>query len=284
VKVPVPGGGLLASELEFAEPLLQWDTVVGLTKLKTHHQAGVTGALKNLFGAVTDDEKRRFHRSDMDCAIVDINTVRRADFTVVDAFPAMEGLGPSSGTPVPLNLTLAGADPVAVDAVGAAIMGFPHEWARYLTMAAEKGLGACDLREIEVRGLTIAQTRRRFRSALDQIAETVAGHVAISDHTSCNGCAGAVATALMLLLRRHGRSPAELDGLRIQIGGEVAPAVSDGRLLVVGDCAACDPARECFLPGCPPTISEVMERISRADIGLTLFTKDTLPRETMNRA
>ena len=88
----------------------------------------------------------------------------------------------------------------------------------------------------------------------------------------------------MLLLRRHGRSPEELDGLRIQIGGEILPATSEGRLLVVGDCAACDSALEFFLPGCPPTISEVMERISRANVALTLFTKDTLPRETMNRA
>lgn len=274
---PVPGG-LVVDRLAFSAPLLEWDLLVGVTKLKTHHHAGVTGAMKNLFGGIPDEMKRRFHRSDMDKAIVDINTVRRADFTIVDAFPAMEGLGPHSGDAVPMNLTIAGTDPIAVDAVGAAVMGFSPNWARYIRIAGEKGLGIADLSRIEVRGAPIAAVRRKFKTSLAQIAEMLGENVEVVDHTDCNGCACAVGTAFMLLLRRHGTTPEDLKGLQVHIGGDASSLPRHGKVLLVGDCCTgCDPHDPRWLRGCPPTITEVMNRISAADVPLTFMGSDTLP-------
>jgi uncharacterized protein (DUF362 family) len=49
---------------------------------------------------------------------------RRKYFCLVDAIIAGEGNGPLSPTPVPLGVLIAGCDPVAVECVGAKLMGF----------------------------------------------------------------------------------------------------------------------------------------------------------------
>lgn len=199
VKVPDP---LVAeaSEVEFSVPLLECDVLIGLTKLKTHHQAGITGAMKNMYGAITDHYKALFHRRDLEWAIVDLNTIRKADFTIVDGFPAMEGVGPHNGDPVPINIVIAGMDPVAVDTVCAAVMGFKLDQVRQLEAAKEKALGVTDLSQIQICGVPIAEVARPFKTCLDQIESQLKGYVEIKG-TPCTGCAGVVATTAKLLRR-----------------------------------------------------------------------------------
>jgi hypothetical protein len=50
------------------------------------------------------------------------------------------------------NRLIAGADPVAVDAVGAALMGIEPLTVPYLRMAHERGLGCADLSELDLVG------------------------------------------------------------------------------------------------------------------------------------
>jgi len=73
---------------------------------------------------------------------------------VVDGFEAMEGDGPSRGTPVPLHLALAGTDALAVDLVGATLMGFDPDEVGYLhyCRARRPDLGGSDLASIEICG------------------------------------------------------------------------------------------------------------------------------------
>jgi hypothetical protein len=49
-RVPVPGGGELASAWEVNPSYVKTDVLVSLTKLKSHVSGGVTGGMKNLFG------------------------------------------------------------------------------------------------------------------------------------------------------------------------------------------------------------------------------------------
>ena len=80
--------------------------------------------------------------------------------SLLDGFDAMHREGPRHGTPIRLGVALAGVDPVAVDAVGAAVMGFDPLSIGYLRLAHEAGLGVADLRRIEIVGAPIASVRR----------------------------------------------------------------------------------------------------------------------------
>ena len=83
--------------------VLKSDFVVSMAKLKTHHWAGMTAAMKNLFGlvpgAVYGWPKNPLHIRGIDNSILDLNATVRPAFAIVDAVVAMEGDGPIMGTP-----------------------------------------------------------------------------------------------------------------------------------------------------------------------------------------
>jgi len=83
---------------------------------------------------------------------------------VIDAFEAMEGNGPSEGTPVPLHLALASTDALAADTAGAKLMGFDVDEVGYLHYCKRLGLGTGDLDRIQIVGnARLADHARQFR-------------------------------------------------------------------------------------------------------------------------
>jgi uncharacterized protein (DUF362 family) len=65
-----------------------------------------------------------------------------------------------------MDLVIAGTDPVAVDAVGAAVMGIPPISVKHLRLAERKGLGTCHLEQITVLGESIDKVARKFSRSL----------------------------------------------------------------------------------------------------------------------
>jgi uncharacterized protein (DUF362 family) len=83
---------------------------------------------------------------------------------VLDGFKAMEGDGPSYGSPVPWRMAVAGTDTLAVDALAAHLMGYEVDEVGYLHYCAQLGLGCADLGGIEVVGnASVQAVRRAFR-------------------------------------------------------------------------------------------------------------------------
>lgn len=132
-------------KLRLARELLEADVVVNLPKLKTHGQMFMTMAVKNLFGSVVGPEKFQWHyRAGRDTAtfatmLYEICRAVNPALTIVDAIVAMDGNGPSSGTPNPLGFLAAGADPCAVDAALLDLLGLPREKLPTLQAAARAG-------------------------------------------------------------------------------------------------------------------------------------------------
>jgi uncharacterized protein (DUF362 family) len=62
-----------------------------------------------------------------------------------------------------MNLVIAGTDPVAVDAVGAAVMAISPENVKHLRLAEESGLGTCHLERIQIVGEPVEKVRRKFK-------------------------------------------------------------------------------------------------------------------------
>jgi len=127
-------------ELYLPKTLLGADFLVSLPKLKTHHWAGVTLSLKNMFGVVPGAcygwPKNVLHWAGIDRAILDINAAVRPDFAIVDGVIGMEGNGPIQGSPKTCGVLVLGDDPVAVDSTCARVMGLAPERIKYLARAA----------------------------------------------------------------------------------------------------------------------------------------------------
>lgn len=138
-------------------------TIISVPKLKLHRIATVTLSLKNMMGALAS--KGSMHNGSLSRNIVDLASVLTPRISVVDGIIAGEG-HESSGNPVEMDLVIAGTDPVAVDAVGAAVMGISPMDVKHLVLAQEKGLGTCSLDQITLVGEPLAKVRRVFRSSL----------------------------------------------------------------------------------------------------------------------
>jgi uncharacterized protein (DUF362 family) len=152
-------------ELYFPKTALGVDLLVSMAKLKTHHWAGVTLSLKNMFGIVPGScygwPKNVLHWAGIDKAILDINAAVRPDFAIVDGIVGMEGNGPIQGTPKASGVLIFGNDPVAVDATCCRVMGFVPERVKYLAGAGTL-LGHLKPDKIQQLGETIASVRTPF--------------------------------------------------------------------------------------------------------------------------
>jgi uncharacterized protein (DUF362 family) len=137
--------------------------IISVPKLKLHRLATVTLGIKNMMGALAS--KGGMHNGKLNENIADLASALKPSLTVIDGIIAGEG-HETSGNPVEMNLVIAGTDPVAVDAVGAAVMGISPANVKHLVLAEKKGLGTCHLEKIEVIGEPIEKVKRNFRKSL----------------------------------------------------------------------------------------------------------------------
>ena len=155
-----PKSPLALRRVKIARTALE-SAIVSVPKLKPHRLAGVTLSLKNMMGTMTPKGSMHSHLSKN---IVDLASIIKPRIAVIDGIIAGEG-HETSGNPVEMNLIIAGTDPVAVDAVGAAVMGIAPETVKHLCLAEERGLGTCRLGQVEILGEPIENVRRKFKTS-----------------------------------------------------------------------------------------------------------------------
>jgi uncharacterized protein (DUF362 family) len=148
----------------FPNTALRADLIVSLAKMKTHHWAGATLSMKNLFGlapgAVYGWPKNRLHYIGITRSILELNRVFRNTFAIVDGIVGMEGNGPIQGTPKAAGVLVIGRDVRAVDATCCRVMGIDPLKVEYLRLAA--ALGHLDEAWIESRGEAVPTVRTEF--------------------------------------------------------------------------------------------------------------------------
>jgi len=148
-------GGL---NLQIDREVLESDAVINLCKFKGHQQLGLTLAVKNLFGCITGKRKPIWHLrlgdrgNEFGEMLVEVYRHVAPTISVCDGVVAMEGNGPGLGIPRPLGLVMAAEDGVALDTVGAQIVGYPLEKLRVYCAARDLGVGAFDPDAIEIIG------------------------------------------------------------------------------------------------------------------------------------
>lgn len=165
-RVTLPTRASRLKELYLPKTCMGVDFVVSMPKLKTHHWAGVTLSMKNMFGIVPGAcygwPKNVLHWAGIDRAILDINAAARPDFAIVDGIVGMEGNGPIQGRPKASGVLVLGNDPVAVDATCCRVMGLRPEGVKYLAQAGTL-LGHLQAEKIQQVGDPIETVRRSFQ-------------------------------------------------------------------------------------------------------------------------
>lgn len=141
-----------------ARPVFEADLIINLPKLKTHTLTLYTGAVKNLFGTIPGSRKREMHLrapgiQDFSRVLVDVLELVRPGLTIMDGVIGQEGDGPGAGgIPRRYGCLAASADPVALDTVLAAAMGFRAGEVLHLAEAGRRGLGNAEPATIQIEG------------------------------------------------------------------------------------------------------------------------------------
>jgi uncharacterized protein (DUF362 family) len=154
--------------LYLARTVASADVLISLPKLKTHHWAGATLSLKNLFGTLPGIcygwPKNELHWRGIDNSIVDIALTRTPHLVIVDGIIGMEGDGPLNGTPKPLGALIMGIDPLAVDATCCRLMQLNPGRIGYLVLGHRRKLGLLAEAVIRQAGEPIAALARPFET------------------------------------------------------------------------------------------------------------------------
>ena len=140
---------------------------ISLPKLKTHHWAGATLSLKNLFGTLPGIcygwPKNELHWRGIPNSIVDIALHAHARTSRSwTASSAWRATARCTGTAKHVGALVMGVDPVAVDATCCRLMGLPPERLPTLVFAAAKRLGRLTEAEIPQLGEPIAALATAF--------------------------------------------------------------------------------------------------------------------------
>jgi uncharacterized protein (DUF362 family) len=163
----LPNAGRQSSMKTLTFPALfqEVDWIVSVAKLKTHHIAGATLSMKNLFGVMPGIyygwPKNVLHHAGIENSILDINATLKPHFAIVDGIVGMQGDGPIMGDPKHVGVLVMGRNLPAVDATCCRIMGIDPYKISYLERA-DNWLGPISEGSIEQRGEAIAAVRTNF--------------------------------------------------------------------------------------------------------------------------
>jgi uncharacterized protein (DUF362 family) len=164
--VPNRLGRTKLAQLALPRSLKRANLVVSLAKLKTHHWAGVTLSLKNLFGVmpgvVYGWPKNVLHYAGIGPSILDIAAAVRPHLAIVDGIIGMEGDGPIMGSARQSGCLVMGTNLAAVDATCARLMRINPHRVGYLADASGR-LGPIAEHHIVQRGETVTSLAQPFR-------------------------------------------------------------------------------------------------------------------------
>jgi uncharacterized protein (DUF362 family) len=162
---PVSSPHVTVRHLRLSATIREADLVINLPKFKAHQQVLLSLAVKNVFGCVPGRRKAGLHMLSGDDRqwfarmLVQTYLAVRPGLTLMDGILAMEGSGPSNGTPRKLGLVMAATDCVALDRVATEIVGVPWRELTTLVAAEEMSAGCTDLDRIEIIGPPLDSVR-----------------------------------------------------------------------------------------------------------------------------
>ncbi|HSR33450.1 MAG TPA: DUF362 domain-containing protein [Anaerolineae bacterium] len=262
IPVQVPDPMVLLRPVYLSRTMLEADKLIYVPKMKVHKLTHITLAMKMNQGSLDWYDAIRNHGADMHAKMVDMLRVMRPHLSIVDALWPMQGQGPGSPYPEDLikdfNVILAGKDPVAVDTVGATIMGFDAKHEVPMLRGAEMaGLGVATLDQIEVVGTPIERVKRHFRRGNISLVG-VHPKIQVYMGRACDGCLHFTRTGMDVYLANP-ELWEDVDKVTFIMGrdAEVPETLEHNPpksyVFVVGDCAAEYQERGIHLPGCAST-------------------------------
>ena len=146
-------GGVKCKDFVMTSYLSKADIIIDCCKLKSHGMMSLSCAVKNLFGIIPGTLKTEFHYrfpdyNDFANMLIDLNEYLKPTLSIVDAVVAMEGNGPTAGTPRQVGLILASKNQYKLDYICAHIIGLEMANVPTIEESYKRNLISKDIKEI----------------------------------------------------------------------------------------------------------------------------------------
>ncbi|MEJ2157073.1 MAG: DUF362 domain-containing protein [Desulfobacteraceae bacterium] len=145
----VKNGQLIRNWPVLGAPLVWADKVIGLAPVKDHHRSGASMTMKNWYGLLGG--RRNIFHQQIHTIIAELAVMIRPTLVVLDGTWSMIANGPTGGAMDDLKAThtlIAGTDQVAVDSLGATLLGKSVKALVHLDLAERAGAGTTDYRSL----------------------------------------------------------------------------------------------------------------------------------------
>jgi uncharacterized protein (DUF362 family) len=261
-------------QLEVAQAAMEADFLINMPALKTHNQAVLSLGLKNLKGCLSLKSRKFCHGSDesLDHHLALLADKIRPSLTVLDGIYGLEKGPFYLGKAVRMNALVASQDPLAVDAVGAALACIDPSRVAYIQEYADRHGRQLRLDSFDLRGTPLQELKTILKwdntwredntgpKAWDRM-----GMSGISlpkyDKTVCTGCSGLYGPILGMLMASYKGTP--FDEIEILTGKSMKPSGEARKTLLLGNCMIKknrkDPSikQAVLVKGCPPSFEEL---------------------------
>ncbi|MDA8125439.1 MAG: DUF362 domain-containing protein [Deltaproteobacteria bacterium] len=149
------GGNTLKSWPLYTEAL-EADKLINIPIAKVHGTSVLTLGMKNLMG-IMGGWRGRIHQR-IDESLADLTAFVKPSLVILDAVRILTANGPQGGSfgdVKKLDLVIAGADSVAVDAYGATLFGMKPADLGFVRLGQEMGLGSMELDKLPIRKINL---------------------------------------------------------------------------------------------------------------------------------
>jgi len=259
-EVAVPGA-LVMDRVRIARTALESDVIISVPVLKAAVRTYASLSLKNMKGVMPGVEKRKSHRVGLDKAIVDLCSVVRPSYAIIDATVGAEGMGQYPEDTKAMGLIVAGSDAVYVDVVGAALMGIDPSRIMHLQYMAQREGKVAELAVVELVGEPLEAHRQVFLTGFEVFQSRFPEVTIVRGESACSGCTNELVSALSFV-KKAGYGE-QLQGLTVVIG-DAADVGATGKVAALGKCAADYPRPSAFVGGCPPKEAEMVQALAEA--------------------
>jgi len=155
-------------EMNFSHILFKPNILVSTHVLRSFEKGSI---LKNLFGLVPDPKKARFHKNLVTVLLDAYEAVGGIDLAILDGTYRYKEAGnmPHAKRDDTMNrwkpnIIIVGRDAIAVETVGASLVGLEPEKMPIIQEAVNRGLGEGNIDKIEILGLSLETLKERLAS------------------------------------------------------------------------------------------------------------------------
>jgi uncharacterized protein (DUF362 family) len=148
--------GKVLKEWEVYQDIVEADRLINVPIAKNHNLCLATLGMKNLMGVI-GGARNRLHQ-DLGGTIADLAAFLKPRLVVLDAIRVLTANGPVGGNLADVkrkDTLVAGVDQVAVDAVGATLLGYKPESIVYIVQGNARGLGTMDFKSLSPRQIEV---------------------------------------------------------------------------------------------------------------------------------